>query len=163
MAYSLRDISTKVFRVGVQGMKGFTLQFSLCPSDLTCNGRSSQTCLIVPGIRPASTGTILSIEQIEPHVPSRGFKMILTDGDICEVTKKPRVTTFVFPCTPGTRYPPQSFEPVRVTEGKGENICRYAVEFPSSRFGCPALPSDGGMSRMPQLSAGWCACDNSCN
>lgn len=152
--YGLQDLSGNVFSITVQGIKGSTLQLSLCPPHLNCNGRESPTCLSVPGVKLTSTGTTLSVEQLEPHIPGRGFKVVLRDGDVCEVTKKPRVTTVNFPCNPSARYPPQNFRPSRATEGQKENICQYLVEFPSSQFGCPVR--DGTeMTQMPQLTAGW--------
>ena len=152
--YSLQDLSGNVFNIGIQGIKGSTLQLSFCPPHLNCNGRESPTCLSVPGVKLTSTGMTLSVEQLEPHVPGRGFKMILMDGDICEVTKKPRVTTVNFPCNPSAKFPPQNFRASRATEGQKENICQYFVEFPSSQFGCPVR--DGTeVTQMPQLTAGW--------
>ena len=161
--YSLKDFTDKVFQTSVQNLKGSSLQLSLCSASLNCNGRHSPTCLNVPGVKPTSTGITVSVEPIEPHIPGKGFKLVLTDGDLCEVTKKPREMTITFPCNPNSNYVLQHFKPSRVTEGQKESICKYSVEFPVSQFGCPLSGEDGDggggggkdlMMRRPQLTAG---------
>ncbi|CAI8005551.1 Vesicle-fusing ATPase, partial [Geodia barretti] len=89
------------------------------------------------------------VTPIEPHVPGRGFKLVLTDGDVCEVTGKPRTTTFLLPCSPNSKHRVENFRAMRAMEGTKENVCRYMVEFPPTQFGCPV---DGGGGK-PTLTA----------
>ena len=148
--YSLQPFSSHVLQTSVHNLKGSLLRFSFC-SVITCDGRQTPTCLTVPGVKLTSTGITSSVVLIEPHLPGRGFKLVLTDGDVCEVTGKPRTTTFVLPCSPNSRHRAESFRPTRAMEGTKENVCHYTVEFPATQFGCPV---DGGRGDTPSLTAG---------
>ena len=148
--YNLQPFSSHVFQTSVQNLKGSLLRFSLC-SHLECDGRRSPTCLSVPGVKLAATGMTVAVAPLEPHLPGRGFKVVLTDGDVCEVTGKPRMMTVVLPCTPNSSYRRDGFRPRRAVEGTKESVCQYTVEFPSSQFGCPVT---GGEEERPTLTAG---------
>ena len=147
--YSLQAFSSRALQTSVHNLKGSLLRFSFC-SEITCNGRQTPTCLNVPGVKLTSTGVTSSVTPIEPHVPGRGFKLVLTDGDVCEVTGKPRTTTFLLPCSPNSKHRVENFRAMRAMEGTKENVCRYMVEFPPTQFGCPV---DGGGGK-PTLTAG---------
>ncbi|CAI8005553.1 hypothetical protein GBAR_LOCUS4301, partial [Geodia barretti] len=134
--YSLQAFSSRALQTSVHNLKGSLLRFSFC-SEITCNGRQTPTCLNVPGVKLTSTGVTSSVTPIEPHVPGRGFKLVLTDGDVCEVTGKPRTTTFLLPCSPNSKHRVENFRAMRAMEGTKENVCRYMVEFPPTQFGCP--------------------------
>ena len=148
--YDLQQFSGKTFQTSVQSLKGSVFRFSLC-SPLTCDDRRSHTCLSVPGVKLTSTGNTVSLAPLEPHLPGRGFKLVLMDGDVCEKTGRPRTTTVVLPCNPNSSYRALSFAPQRVMEGAKENVCRYTVEFPASQFGCPVAGESGD---SPTLTAG---------
>ena len=150
--YSLKDLSDRQFQTSVHGLKGSSLQFSLCSAGLNCNGRTSPTCLSVPGVKPTCTGMTISLEQLEPYVPAKGFKLVLADGDLCEVTGQSRITTINLPCNPNSNYGPDHFKPSRASEGTKDNVCKYVVEFPVSQFGCPVESSVEGDT--PLFTAG---------
>ena len=151
--YNLDDFSDQVFQTAVHNLKGSSLQFTLCSSAINCNGRQSPTCLSVPGVKLTSTGTIASFEPLEPNVPGKGFKLVFLDGDLCELTNKPRVMTVSLPCGPNTHYKPGQIKPSRASEGSKESVCRYTVDFPASRFGCP-LDGQAEEGDRPILTAG---------
>lgn len=148
--YSLQPFSDRVFQTSIQNLKGSLLRFSLC-SPIPCDERQSPTCLNVPGVKLTSTGAAASLTPIEAHLPGRGFKLVLTDGDLCELTGNPRTTTFVFPCSPNSNHRAENFKPMRATEGTKESVCHYTVEFPASQFGCPV---EGTSGDKPILTAG---------
>ena len=150
--YSLQDFADRVFQTSVFNLKGSQLQFTLCSPTLNCNGRTSHTCLNVPGVKLTSTGMTPSLQPLEPHVPGKGFELVLTDGDLCELTGKPRLTAVRLPCKSNANYAAHQFKPSRASEGTKENVCRYTVEFPASQFGCPVDSMEEG--ERPLLTAG---------
>lgn len=157
VTYTLEDFSSRQFHYSMQNPRRSTLKFSLCPSPYTtaaCNNNKSPTCLIVPGVKPTSTGTLPRVEQLEPHIPGEGIKLIYEEGEICEVTKQPRVTVITLPCNPHANYKVQHLNPKGAKEGEKGEICRYYVEFPPSQFGCPV--DNGGMvhAHKPEIWAG---------
>ena len=124
------------------------MKFQLCTHKhlnppIRCNNeRSSSTCLSVPGVKPTSTGVLPRVEQLEPNIPGSGFKLIYEDGEICEVTNRPRRTIINLPCNPFTNYKPQHFNPRKAWEGQKSEVCNYFIEFSPSSFGCPTPASD---------------------
>ena len=155
MDYSLEDFSSRQFQHGMRNPQGSSLRFNLCSSPAsstpTCGNDKSPTCLILPGVKPTSTGTLPRVEQLEPHIPGEGFKLIFEEGEICEVTKLPRVTVISLPCNPSTNYKAQHLNPRSAYEGQKVDICRYYVEFPQSQFGCPVDLAEGrGQLRVHQ-------------
>ena len=107
----------------------------------------------MPGVKLTSTGMTTTFEPLEPHVPGKGFQLVLSDGDVCELTNQPRLTAVTFPCQPNTNYGRDHFKPRRASEGTKESVCKYSVEFPASQFGCPMERHDEGL--RPVLTAGW--------
>ena len=99
-------------------------------------------------MKPTSTGVLPRVEQLEPNIPGSGFKLIYEDGEICEVTNRPRRTIINLPCNSFTNYKPQHFNPRKAWEGQKSEVCNYFIEFSPSSFGCPTLDSstadDGG-------------------
>lgn len=79
------------------------------------------------------------VEQLEPNIPGSGFKLIFEDGETCEVTNQPRLTTITLPCNPFVNYKPQHFNPRKAWEGQKSEVCHYFVEFSPSSFGCPTV------------------------
>lgn len=141
--YDLNTFNKRKFEVSLPNPRGSVLKFQLCSHHtlnplMNCNnGKSSPTCLTVPGVKPTSTGLLPRVEQLEPNIPGSGFKLIYDDGDICEVTHRPRRTVISLPCSPFTIYKPQHFNPRKAWEGQKSDVCNYQVEFPPSLFGCP--------------------------
>lgn len=157
VAYSLEDFSSRQFHYTMQNPRGSTLKFSLCPSPNStpaCNNNKSPTCLVVPGVKPTSTGTLPRVEQLQPHIPGEGIKLIYEEGEICEVTKQPRVTVITLPCNPHANYKVQHLNPKGGNEGQKEEICRYYVEFPPSQFGCPVDTGSLVHKHKPEIWAG---------
>lgn len=87
------------------------------------------------------------VEQLEPNIPGRGFKLIYEDGEICEVTNRPRKTIISLPCNPFTNYKPQHFNPRKAWEGQKSEVCNYFIEFSPSSFGCPTPSSSSGSEK----------------
>ena len=151
--YDLNTFNTRKFEISLPNPRGSTLKFQLCSHPslnplMNCNnGKSSPTCLAVPGVTPTSTGRLPRVEQLEPNVPGSGFKLIYEDGEICEVTHRPRKTTIALPCSPFTIYKAQHFNPRKAWEGQKSDVCSYFVEFPPSSFGCPVLSRKTGGER----------------
>ena len=150
--YSLQDFTDKVFQSTISNLKGSSFQFTLCLPSLNCNGQPSPTCLSVPGWKLTTTGRTVSVDPLEPNAPGQGFKLVLSEGDECEMTGRPRITIIHLPCNPNARYTAEQLKPSRASEGARENLCRYTVEFPASQFGCPVV--SGGVRDGPQLTAG---------
>lgn len=88
-------------------------------------------------MKPTSTGVLPHVEQLEPNIPGSGFKLIYEEGEICEVTNRPRRTIINLPCNPFTNYKPQHFNPRKAWEGQKSEVCNYFIEFSPSSFGCP--------------------------
>jgi hypothetical protein len=150
--YTLQELSKRQFHFPLSNPKGSILKFHLC-SDLgvpqiQCrNGMKTPACINVPGVTPASTGKTPIIEQLEPNIPSMGIRLVYEDGDICEVTKVPRKTIIKIPCNQGAVYTSNNWNPQKVWEGKGKEVCHYFVDFPPSKFGCPSeLPATSDQS-----------------
>lgn len=118
------------------------IKFNLCSHpgpQIPCrNGAKAFACITVPGVKAASTGKDLKVEQLEPNIPSKGFRLMYEEGEICEVTKIPRRTIIKLPCSHEADYSQQNFHPKQAWEGKNKEICHYFVEFPPSKFGCPS-------------------------
>ena len=93
-------------------------------------------------MKPTSAGVLPRVEQLEPNIPGSGFKLIYEDGEICEVTNRPRRTIINLPCNPFTNYKPQHFNPRKAWEGQKSEVCNYFIEFSPSSFGCPTPASD---------------------
>ena len=147
MSYDLNAFNTRTFEINLPNPRGSILKFQLCPREslnplINCNNeKRSPTCLIVPGVKPTSTGVLPWVEQLEPNIPGSGFKLIYEDGEKCEVTNQPRRTVISLPCNPFTNYKPQHFSPRKAWEGQKSEVCNYFVEFPPGLFGCPTLSS----------------------
>ena len=115
---------------------------------INCNNdKRSPTCLSVPGVKATSAGLLPRVEQLEPNIPGSGFKLIYEEGETCQVTHKPRVTTISLPCNPFTNYKPQHFNPRKAWEGQNSEVCKYFVEFSPSSFGCPTPSIEGDDQR----------------
>ena len=141
--YNLNAFNTRKFEINLPNPRGSIMKFQLCTHEslnplIRCNNeRSSPTCLSVPGVKPTSTGVLPRVEQLEPNIPGSGFKLIYEDGEICEVTNRPRRTIINLPCNPFTNYKPQHFNPRKAWEGQKSEVCNYFIEFSPSSFGCP--------------------------
>lgn len=148
VTYDLNIFNTRKFDISLPNPRGSVLKFLLCPHDvlnplINCNNeKRSPTCLTVPGVKPTSTGFLPRVEQLEPNVPGSGFKLVYEDGETCEVTNQPRITTINLPCNPFTNYKPQHFNPRKSWEGQKSEVCHYFIEFSPSSFGCPSLASE---------------------
>ena len=168
VSYSLEDFSSRAFKFSLQKPRGAVLNFHLCPtatapSILCNNGRRTPACITVPGVNPTCTGSFAHVEQIEPHAPGKGFKLVYEDGDVCQVTKKPRRTVISLPCaSPGVQSQASTLSVRKAFEGESDAICNYFVEFPPSQFGCPVAVvgeeggegvMSGGRGPRPELSA----------
>lgn len=94
-------------------------------------------------------------EQIEPNAPAQGLKLILEEGEMCELTKKPRRTIVTIPCDSSAAVGPEELAPKRGWEGQKSDVCNYFVEFGEHRLGCPV---ERGVSLMtshkPVIKAG---------
>ena len=88
-------------------------------------------------------GKLSVIESIQENAAAYGFKLIHDNGEICDVTKKPRKTIIIFPCDPSHVIHPTEMSPLKVYEGEKKFICHYYIEFPSSQYGCPHLQHVG--------------------
>lgn len=154
VTYTLEDFSSRHFQHPMRNPQGSSLRFNLCSSPASsmpaCSNDKSPTCLIIPGVKPTSTGTLPRVEQLEPHIPGEGFKLIFEEGETCEVTKRPRVTIISFPCNPSTNYKALHLAPRLAYEGQKGDICRYYVEFPPTQFGCPVDIAETGRSQLHQ-------------
>lgn len=141
MWFNLEALINRQFQFPLSSPKGAILKFQVCSNptlQTPCrNGAKSPACITVPGVTPSSTGKTPRIEQLEPNIPSMGIRLLYEDGDTCEVTKVPRRTIIKLPCNQGVVYSAQNWNPQKVWEGKGKEICHYFVEFPPSQFGCP--------------------------
>ena len=141
--FDLNTLNTRTFDISLPNPRGSVLKFQLCPHAtlnplIKCNNeKRSPTCLTVPGVKPTSTGMLPRVEQLEPNIPGSGFKLIYEDGETCEVTNQPRLTTITLPCNPFANYKPQHFNPRKAFEGQKSEVCHYFVEFSPSSFGCP--------------------------
>ena len=141
--FDLNAFNTRKFDINLPNPRGSVLKFQLCPHEtlnpfINCNNeKRSPTCLTVPGVKPTSTGMLPRVEQLEPNIPGSGFKLIYEDGETCEVTNQPRLTTITLPCNPFVNYKPQHFNPRKAWEGQKSEVCHYFVEFSPSSFGCP--------------------------
>ena len=142
MWYNLEALINKQYQFPLSNPKGAVLKFHVCSNPLLqppCrNGVKSPACITVPGVTPSSTGKTPRIEQLEPNIPSMGIRLVYEDGDTCEVTKVPRRTIIKLPCSQRVAYSVKNWNPQKVWEGEGKEICHYFVEFPPSRFGCPS-------------------------
>ena len=145
--YTLKDFTNRQFQVGLPNPRGSMLKFHLCFTSgpqISCqNGIKSPACITVPGVKPTSTGMELRIEQLEPNIPSMGMKLIYEQGEICEVTKLPRMTIIKLPCSHEAHYSAQNFYPRQSWEGQNKEVCHYFVDFPPSKFGCPNMADTG--------------------
>lgn len=90
-----------------------------------------------------SIGKTVSVDYLTAGVPSSGFKVTFDDGEVCDITKKPRRTFLHFPCDPDSPVSADRFNPLRAYEGDKKLVCNYFVEFPPSTLGCPELSRHG--------------------
>lgn len=144
VSYSVQDLQAREYQVSLQNPRGATMKFQLCSSSITCNGETTPSCLHVPGVKATSAGMLPRVEQLEPHLPGRGLRLVLDEGDVCEVNKKPRATIISLPCNPAANYKALHLNPRKAYEGQKSDICRYYVEFPASQFGCPLAGGGSG-------------------
>ena len=143
--YNLHDFANKQFQFGLSSPRNAVLKFQLCsdpaPSVVCRNGKKSPACITLPGLLPTSTGEVPRLEELEPNIPSMGIKLVYEDGDVCEVTNRPRKTIIKLPCNGVNFHSPESLAnsiyPVKAFEGVKNEICQYFVEFPPSKYGCP--------------------------
>lgn len=70
-------------------------------------------------------------------LPSDGFKLVISDGDKCEVNGHPRLTTLTFPCDPSKDMKDDFTGLLEAYEGSKNDLCHYYVTFPASKLGCP--------------------------
>ena len=79
--------------------------------------------------------------------------MIYEDGDVCEVTGKPRRTIINLPCDPDNNGG-VPLAPARGYEGEKQAICNYYAEFAPSRVFCPTLGGGIAGDHNPTITAG---------
>ncbi len=65
---------------------------SLTGTDFLHPFMSPFNMIFLPGNRPTSSGQHIIFEPIELHQPSSGVRIVLVDGEMCAVTRKPRKT-----------------------------------------------------------------------
>ena len=153
--YSLEPLRTKDFHVPLQTPQGSAMKLTLCSRAALCQTRRTHACLFVPGVQPTSAGAVLRAEQIEPNVPATGLKLLLEEGETCELTKRPRRTVVTIPCDPAG---PEELVPMRGWEGQKGDVCNYFVEFGGHKVGCP-LERGASLvtSHKPEIRAGKCS------
>lgn len=98
-------------------------------------------------------GKRIVYQPLEEHIPAAGIQLLYEDGDICEVTGKPRRTIINLPCDPNGNVdvPPL---PSRGYEGEKQAICNYHAEFTPSRSFCPTLSRGLVGTFSPVITAG---------
>ena len=104
VTFSLEEFNTRLFQTSLQNLRSSILKFYLCSMTINCNNQKSSTCLTVPGIKPTPSGSLPKVEQLQPNLPGEGFRLVLEEGELCAVTKKPRVTIVSLPCSPNSNY-----------------------------------------------------------
>ena len=157
--YNLDALRSKEVQVALQSPQGSIIKLILCPraGAIICQNRRAHACLLVPGVQPTSAGATLRAEQMEPNVPAQGLKLLLEDGEICELTRRPRRTIVTIPCDPSGVAGPGSEELVarKGWEGQKSDVCNYFVEFGGHKLGCPVVRGGNLLtSHKPQIRAG---------
>ena len=69
---------------------------------------------------------------------------MLTNGDTCEVTGKPRETIITFPCNPDKKYT-TDVTAIKTFEGDKKDVCHYYIVYPPTELGCPQHHHDVSM------------------
>ena len=155
--YSLDSVRSKEVQVALQSPQGSIMKLTLCPrvGAISCQNRRAQACLLVPGVQPTSAGATLRAEQMEANAPAQGLKLLLEDGEICELTRRPRRTIVTIPCDPSGATGPEELVARRGWEGQKSDVCNYFIEFGGHKLGCPVMrPGNLLTSRKPQIRAG---------
>lgn len=150
--YSFADLGRRTFQTHLPTPDGAQLRVSPC-QQFRCSNQDTGSCITVPGLKPTNAGMVRRYQSLRAGAPNSGFKLILEEGELCEVTKKPRETILMFPCDPHSHSDPNLVTVAKAYEGQKKLICKYFVEFSPSIFGCP-LPNAEPHRLLPELLAG---------
>ena len=93
-------------------------------------------------------------QPLEEHIPSAGLQLVYEDGDVCEVTGKPRRTIISLPCDPDSNNADIPPVPARGYEGEKQAICNYHAEFVPNKVFCPTLRRGLIQDHNPIITAG---------
>lgn len=151
--FDFSELRNDQFITTLSSPKNAKLQVKIC-NRFNCDKSNvkSYGCIYVEGLEPESTGKDKQIVPLEKNAISAGVKIRITDGAMCEVTKKARTTELHLPCVTEYTADVGILRIKEAFEGSQNNICNYTVIFSPSKYGCP-FSSNHRISHVPKITA----------